>query len=228
MERSSTFSTAEVVAVATAAAGAVGGILVGLSRAQANAARERLLAAQARDRFALAGLDIPVDRVRRAASSLADSYPDLRSSASELTSRLTETTRPAIEQLSEAAASQLSSAKAGGATVRDRLQETVTPAAVEALGSLRQRVEEVADRSQQVGPAVAATTAEKADIAVSRTTGVAKETMATLGWLSAAFALIYFVVLTPERREQVIAFLAAAFEQVQLLVQDFQGYEDEL
>lgn len=228
MERSSTFSTPEVVAVATAAASAIGGILVGLSRAQANAARERLLAAQARDRSIMVGLDVPVERVRRAASSLTGSYPDLRSSATELTSRLTETTRPAIGHLGETAASQLSAARAGGMIARDRLQETLAPAAVEALGSLRQRVEEVADRSQRVAPAVAATTATKADIAVTRTTGVAKETVATVGWLSVAVALIYFVVLTPERREQLIGLFATAYEQIQLLVQDFQGYEDEL
>lgn len=228
MERTSAFSAPEIVAVATAAASAVGGIVVGLSRAQANAARERLLAAQLREHPITARMDVPVERLKQAASSVAVRYPEVRLAATELSSRLGESTRPTIGRLSESASGQIAAARSGGSTVRDRIQESVAPVAVEALGTIKERVEEVSARSHQIAPAVAAAATTKADIAVSKTTGLAKETIATLGWLGAAVALIYYFVMTSERREQVAAFLATAFDQARLLAQDFQGYDEEL
>ena len=231
MERSPTFSSTEVVAVALAAASALGGILVGLSRAQANAARAQLLAARTSEESGANRLQTALDRLRSSSNPPSIPTPQLRQTAMELTSRLNESARAALERLAETAVLQVGATRSGGAALRSKLQEavdSVSPGVSEAAGVVRDRVDRVADRTIDVAPTVATRTSSAAELAVSRSTALAKDTAAVVGWLATAIALIYFVILTPERRGQIGEALATASEQIRLLIQDFQGYEEEL
>lgn len=51
--------------------------------------------------------------------------------------------------------------------------------------------------------------------------------MAAAVWMTIAGALLYFVFLSEEQREKLRTTVAGAIEQIQLLIRDFQGYEDE-
>jgi hypothetical protein len=63
--------------------------------------------------------------------------------------------------------------------------------------------------------------------AANATVDTTKDTAAVLAWGSAAGALVYYVLLTPERRDQVSKAAQTAATQVQELIRDFHGYDDE-
>ena len=240
MERS-TRGTAEVVGIAAAAAAAIGGLVVALSRAQADdSPRMPQVDTAPIARVASVGIERGRDTTRPAIESLADAYPDIRESAKHLLARLGESARPAADR----AATSLPSAdevRATGASVMERLQETVQetvlPAAGEALHTLRERVEEGRERAQPPTGILAATGAtaqravdrssQAAHTAVTTSKNAVQETMAAAVWMTIAGALLYFVLLSDEQREKLKSAVASAIEQIQLLVRDFQGYEDE-
>lgn len=241
MERS-TLASAEVVGIATAAAAAIGGIVVALSRAQSQQETSRLpqIDTAPLSRFASVGLERGRDTTKSTLETLADAYPDIRDTARHLIERFGESARPAADK----AASSLPTAddmRSTGASVLDRLQgtvqETVLPAATDALHQIRERVEEGRERAQPPTGILAATSStaqravdrstQAAQTAVVTSKNAAQETMAAAMWLSIAGALLYFVFLSDEQREKVRNAVAGAIEQVQLLVRDFQGYEDE-
>ena len=231
MERSPTFSSTEVVAVALAAASALGGIVIGLSRAQANAAREQLLVSRAAEANAASRLNQAFGRVRQASVTPSLPSPQLKQTATELTSRFNESARPALERLVETAVSQAETTRTGGVALRGKLHdaaETLTPLASDVVTVVKERVDRAAERTTDVAPAVVTRTASAADRAASRSTALVKDSAATAGWLAAAMVLIYYVILTPERRGQLGEAIATASEQIRLLIQDFQGYEEEL
>jgi hypothetical protein len=64
--------------------------------------------------------------------------------------------------------------------------------------------------------------------AAATTRDVAEESLAAAAWLAGAAALVYFGLLSTERREQVKSALCGAVEQVRLLALDLQGYESEM
>ena len=240
MERTSALSTAEIVGVAAASAAALGGVIVALGRSQAAATRERIEAAQAASSPRLPRDNVERGRelARSAAASLAATYPDLKISAAELLQRATATARPRASQVGSGAALTAEQVRTTGATVLERIQEDVLPAASTAISGLVERASEARERSTPVADdmkTVAAAkagdmklvAAAKADAALTKSTGAAKETLATLAWTTAALTLVYLVLLSPERREQVKAFLWGAVDQSLALVRDFQGYEDE-
>lgn len=231
MERSTTFSSTEVVAVALAAASALGGIVIGLSRAQANAAREQLLISRAAEANAASRLNQAFGRMRPTSVTPSLPSPQIKQTAIELTSRINESARPALGRLVETAVAQAETTRTGGAALRGKLQdavETLSPVASDAVSMVKERVDRAAERTTDVAPTVARRTASAADRVASRSTALVKDTAATAGWLAAAVALIYYVILTPERRGQLGEAIATASEQMRLLIQDFQGYEEEL
>lgn len=69
---------------------------------------------------------------------------------------------------------------------------------------------------------------QSASRAAERTGRAAKDTTATFAWLALASAIVYFALLSTDRREQVKSAACDAFEQVRLLVLDFRGYEPEM
>ncbi len=240
MERTSALSTAEIVGVAAASAAALGGVIVALGRSQAAATRERIEAEQA-----AATLRLPRESVERgrelartAAATLAANYPDLKDSAADLLHRATETARPRAAQVSSGAAEKADQLRSTGATVLERIQEEVLPAASTAITHLVERAGEAREKSGPVAgdvKTVAAAKADemrsvaaaKADVALTKSTSAAKDTLATLAWTSLALTLIYMVLLSPERREQIKTFLWGAVDQSLALVRDIQGYEEE-
>jgi hypothetical protein len=230
MERESVFSTPEVIGIAAAAASALGGIIVALGRSQASAATEK---AQKVDlapvrEAAVVRLAQGRDATRSAADAVADSYPDLRDAARHLLEKAGETAKPAIDRLGASKLVDTEQLRSAGTAVRERVQESLVPAAVDALGNLRERVDDGLDRSQPVASSVVAATAAGADIALSKSSSAAKDTLATVGWLLAACAVMYFALFDAERREQLKSFLFGAMEQAQLLARDFQGYEEDI
>ena len=240
MERTSTLSTAEIVGVASASAAALGGVIVALGRSQAAATRERIEAERAMTvpRLSREGVERGRELARSAAATLAANYPEIRESAAELLHRATDTARPRASQVSSGAAQKADQVRSTGATVLERIQEEVLPAASTALSGLVERAAEARERSAPVAgdmKTVAAAKADdvksvavaKADVALAKSSSAAKDTLATLAWTSAALTLIYLVLLSPERREQLKTFLWGAVDQSLALVRDFQGYEDD-
>ena len=241
MERS-TRGTAEVVGIAAAAAAALGGIIVALSRAQGDDETARIpsLDTAPISRAASSGIERGRDTTRSAIETLADAYPEIRENARQLLSRLGESAKPAADR----AVTSLPSAdtvRATGVSVLDRLQETVhetvIPVAGDALHAIRERVEEGRERAEPPAGIFAATgaTAQRAvdrssraaQTAVTTSKNAVQETFAAAAWMTIGGSLLYFVLLSDEQRAKVKAAVAAVIEQVQLLVQDFQGYEDE-
>jgi hypothetical protein len=64
--------------------------------------------------------------------------------------------------------------------------------------------------------------------AAATTKDVTMEAFAAAAWLTAASAVVYFGLLSDERREQFKSALCGAIEQARLLALDFQGYEPEM
>ncbi|HYI15157.1 MAG TPA: hypothetical protein VEX37_07180 [Thermomicrobiales bacterium] len=175
---------------------------------------------------------------RSAAETLAASYPGLKDSAADLLHRAAETAGPRASQVSAGASEKAEQVRATGATLLDRIQEEVLPAASTAISGMVERASEARERSAPVagdvksGVAAKAedmklVAAAKADVALTKSTSAAKDSLATMAWTTAALTLVYLVLLSPERREQLKTFLWGAVDQSLALVRDFQGYEDD-
>ncbi len=63
---------------------------------------------------------------------------------------------------------------------------------------------------------------------VGSTTDATKESMAALAWLGLGTAVVYFGLLSADRRENVKAALCGVVEQARLLMLDLEGYEPEM
>lgn len=136
----------------------------------------------------------------------------------------------------EEAAVQLREA---GDTVSTRIHDDVLPAvtpvvkdASERAGELfeqvRDRADEVIHRSDDVQVKKMFESGKESAQSAAKTTGsAAKDTLSAMIWLSIASALVYLVLLSPERREKVKSLAFNGIEQIRLLVGDFQGYETE-
>lgn len=126
-----------------------------------------------------------------------------------------------------------------GETVSTRLQDDVIPAvtpvvkdASERAGELfeqfRDRADDVIHRSDQPQLLKAFESGKESTASAVKTTGnAAKDTLSAMIWLSIASALVYLVLLSPERREKVKSAAFSTIEQIRLLIGDFQGYETE-
>ncbi len=229
MDRTSSLSAAEIVGVAAASAAALGGVIVALGRSQAAASRERIEALQASSTPRLSRENVERGRelARGAAASLAAAYPDLKDSAADLVHRAADTARPRASQLGSSAATTAEQVRSAGMTVLERLHDDVLPAASVAISGLVERAGDARELSAPVAGEVKSVAAAKADVALTKSTSAAKDTLATAAWTTTALALIYLVLLSPERREQLKSFVWGAVDQTLVLVRDFQGYEDE-
>jgi hypothetical protein len=233
MERSSPFTTPEIVGIATATAAALGGVIVALGRSQSSSNDSRLAimpnpvttfsksdAVGARDRGHKA--------MNVASALISEMYPGLRNSASDVVHRAAVTTRPQVSRAAELASARAERARSTSSSLVERLQDVVVPAAVAAISSVAEQAGEAKHRAQPVASDAAAMTAAKAEVAVDKTTSAAKESFALIIWSAIAAILVYKVILDEERREKFREFLFGALEQGRLLVQDFQGYEEDV
>lgn len=121
-----------------------------------------------------------------------------------------------------------------GETLSKNVRDEYAPAARERSRKLVERarhaVEDIADRSSESRSSVEALRDRGANAAQSvahSSTSAAKETAATVAWLSLGSAIVYLTMLSPERREQVKSAVCSGFEQVRLLALDLRGYEPE-
>lgn len=132
-------------------------------------------------------------------------------------------------------------AQHAAATALDLWQAAVERAAEAKAPDLGEPVEQAAEkiahggeRAKEVTGAVAEKAAELGDRAkdASRRTAEAtvatgKETGALLFWLGAAVGIIFWLLLSPERRQRISRFAEEATVQVRELVRDLRGYDDE-
>lgn len=139
-------------------------------------------------------------------------------------------------QLADDAAEWLRQA---GSTVSETMQKSVLPTvkpvakdvsvrAGDVYGQARGRAAKARKRNDKFpGAKAVAAGRDSAQHAVQTSTNAAKDTLSSLLWLTIASALVYLVLLSPERREQVKTAVFDAIEQIRLLIGDFKGYETE-
>lgn len=88
---------------------------------------------------------------------------------------------------------------------------------------MTERVHDVGERAHDLGEKAKEASRTMAEATVD----VSKEATAALLWLAAAFAAIVYVLLKPERREQLTRFAADASLQAREVWRDLKGYDDE-
>ncbi|HUG16050.1 MAG TPA: hypothetical protein VMM78_13650 [Thermomicrobiales bacterium] len=228
MNRESSFSGPEIIGISIVAAASLGGIIVALGRSQAAAAKSQVPQLSDVQDAARHQLEHGRTVARSAAAAVADSYPGIRDSAVDLLSRAAGSAAPQATRAAEIAASGAQSARATGSHVLEHIQEVVIPTAADVLVSLRDRASDAASKSSAPASGVVARSGVLADAAVTRSTNALREALALAIWISAAASLIYYVLLDEERREKLRAFLFGAYEQTRLLIQDFQGYDEDV
>ena len=230
MEQESAFSVPEIVGIATAGAAALGGLIVGLGRAQSHGQRHKPahLASLASFDGATAGVERGREALRQAGDRIGESWPELRGHAESLVERLADVQHGATARVADAATTGSERTKALSSDVIEIVQESVVPAVGALLETARERSSSISARTDDTVGGLMASAGSTADRAVTKTTSVARETLATLFWLGAASAVVYFALLSEERRERVKAVLYSAFEKSSLLVRDFQGYDEEI
>lgn len=120
-------------------------------------------------------------------------------------------------------------------TLHDDVLPVVTPImrdasgrASEFVGHVRERAEDAfhQDEEPQI-VRVIESGKDSAQKALKTTSSAAKDSLSALFWLSIASALVYLVLLSPERRDKIKGAAFEAIEQIRLLIGDFQGYETE-
>lgn len=126
-----------------------------------------------------------------------------------------------------------------GESVSKTIQQDVMPVvapvvkdaserAGELIEQVRERADEVRHRNDSFPGSKAITSGkDSAQGAIQTTSRAATDSLAALLWLALSSALIYLVLLSPERRERVKSAAFDAIEQVRLLIGDFKGYETE-
>jgi hypothetical protein len=106
-------------------------------------------------------------------------------------------------------------ARDAGSAVADRVDE-VGERAKEAKSAVTGRVEEVGGKAK-----------EASAHAVEATVSTGKDTGATILWAGAAAAVIFYVMLNQERRDQLLRAAESVIKQSRELIRDFQGYDEE-
>lgn len=126
-----------------------------------------------------------------------------------------------------------------GESVSRTFQKDVVPAvapvmkdasekASDLFDQVRERADDVRHRNDSLPGAKALSSGkDSAQGAIHSTSKAATDSIAALMWLAISSALIYLVLLSPERRERVKSAAFDAVEQVRLLIGDFKGYETE-
>ena len=286
MSQERAFSDTEIITIAAVAAGALGGIIVGLGRGQESnlnpAVDGRRIPEPVSQAFrsgadrarTLSDAELPVDveRIRKR-------YEDLRPTRGKLAKRaaMRLVVRPALakagRRLPERSVRREPSIadrlKALGDSVLETGLDRSTAIDLDALRNevlasvsrfgkngaeaddearddadgLRARVGEewdavesgVADAPDKLRDASARTrkvlrrrVARPVAQAASSTGAASKEALAAVAWLGLGSAIVYFGLLSDERREQVKDALCGAVEQGRLLMLDLQGYEPEM
>ena len=290
VSRTRAFSDSEIVTIAAVAAGALGGIVVGLGRGQESATRTNRRSEQVTrraesavgagrslaDATTEAILDESASRVRPAIQrAVADATPPSGPDLSNIVSTLSQRAGRQIAAKRSAASRRKGRGtmltmvgEALGAIEASRRRSSNGSSDLPEIASLGRKIVEGLLTSEEDDEPVAASRpsaldrvssearAIEADIAVaparlrsgaqqgaamfrsrvatpvaqaaSSTRSATQDSLAALAWLSIGAAVVYFGLLSDERREQVKSALCAAVEQARLLALDLQGYEPEM
>lgn len=214
----------------TADAGTEKGLVV------ADTAKERMLqvssqateSAQALAAHAAAAAIAGSDRAREASSVLVDAA---REKAPQVAHRINDDVIPTLRDIAAQAAGM---AIELWQTTREKATDAASTApsfpkvdgshAVEASAErLRQATSTVSGKAGAVGERAKDASRRAADATVD----TSKDTGALLFWAGAAAGLVFYALLSEERREQLTRTATAVTGQVQELIKDFQGYDDE-
>ncbi|MDQ3692559.1 MAG: hypothetical protein M3464_02880 [Chloroflexota bacterium] len=209
-----TASTAQQVAAQAAAAVERAERALGAGASLAEAARERA------PRVAHRLGDEVVPSLREVAAHAAEAALDLWHEARERAAAIDPVDLRHLEKQA------MHLAAAGGDLARD-----TGTAVADRASDLSRRVAETTeltvDRARDASKKTAGGAAELAKDASKRTAETGKNTGALLFWMGAAAGLIFYALLNQERRAQVSEQVAALSSQVQTLIKDFQGYDEE-
>ncbi len=148
-----------------------------------------------------------------------DVVPSLREVALNAASAALELWQAAREKAAEAA----EEAQEEVAEPATRLVVTAERRAKEATHAVSERIEAVTERAEDVGERAKEATAHAAEATVH----VGKGAGAALFWAGAATGIIFYAMLSKERRDQVIKAANAVINDVRELIRDFQGYDEE-
>ena len=148
------------------------------------------------------------------------------------------------QKIDEAAPSRPSNASAIRSLVSERIPESIRSSdneSSEAAGIQDKlgKIDDIKSRVGGPGDTVSAARSRTASIieakvtrpvasAASSTKSATAEAIAATGWLAAGAAVVYFGLLSADRREQVKTVICGGVEQVRLLFLDLQGYEPEM
>ena len=142
--------------------------------------------------------------------------PSLRDVALHAASTAVDLWQAARERATEAAHVDLAQPAANVAHVLAARGERARDATTAAAGKAAGKATELGGRAKDASRRTAETTVE-----------TSKDAGALLFWAGAAAGLVYYAVMSPERREQLTRAAQTAATQVQELIKDLQGYDDE-
>ena len=168
------------------------------------------------------------ERARGAGASLVDAA---RERAPQVGQRVSDELVPSLRDLATQAASAAlelwEAARERAVDAAESAQHDFAPHAAHAFEAGAGRVKEagvaVGGRVGEVGER----TKDASRKAAGATVDTGKDTGATLMWAGAAAGLVFYALLDDERREQVTRTVQSVAGQVQELIRDFQGYDDE-
>ncbi len=165
------------------------------------------------------------ERARDVGSSLAGSA---RVRVPQLSQKVSEEVVPSLRDVAvQAAATALERWQTARERAAEVAQQELAPQAAQAVAKGSERAKEasaaVAERATEAGGRAR----EASRKAAEATVDTSKETGALLFWAGAAAGLVFYALMSAERREQVTRTAKSVTAQVQELVKDFQGYDDE-
>lgn len=160
--------------------------------------------------------DVAQQLSHRAAEDVAPTLRDIAVQAAATAIELWHTTKERAAEAAETARGEL-------LPQAEQAVGTGTDRAKEATVAVGERVEHASERAK-----LASDKARDASRrAVGATVDTSKDTGATLFWAGAAAGLIFYALMSEERREQLTRSASMVLDQVQELIKDFQGYDDE-
>lgn len=168
------------------------------------------------------------DRARETSSVLVDAA---REKAPQVAQRFNDEVVPTLRDIATQAAGmaidlwQSTREKASDVSSTAHGVSSIDGSQAVEIGSerLKQVTSAVSDRAGAVGGKAKDASRRAADVTVD----TSKDTGALLFWAGAAAGLVFYALLSEERREQVTRTATTVAGQVQDLIKDFQGYDDE-
>lgn len=188
--------------------------------AEQTSSKAQAIAAQATT-VAVAG----AGRAREVGGALADAAKDR---VPQVTQKLSDDVVPTLRDVAmQAASAAIDLWQTARERAADAAPTDLAPHAAQAVAAGGERAREataaVAGRAAEIGKRAKEASRRTADATVD----AGKDTGAVIFWAGAAAGLLYYAVLSPERRAQLLSAASSVTYQVQELIKDFQGYDDE-